>query len=337
MRQDKREQDFDDYLEGDSNLSANYRQASTEQAPAHIDDAILAASRKAVKSAPGKVATPFSLAWYLPLSIAAVLVLSVSVVVTMQYENDEIYLKEPARYPAKITDEIGLKNEPAAFEELDLSQMKDRANIAEKEPALRFDNSLGAMAEIPAKSDVLDENKESLEKAAKKRKQQKHNSLKIRRREVFLDMQAPIAQEEQSYAPDPASIVKTLEREQSFEVDDSARQLTSSPIRMKESRVEFDTMSSAVPEVEKAGGIKAKSALSMKPAAEQALLSQSAGMSVHTSSPEAWLDLIEQLWRDGNRAEAILELEKFHLKFSDFEEEIKQYLDSELVEAVIDK
>ena len=84
--------------------------------------------------------------------------------------------------------------------------------------------------------------------------------------------------------------------------------------------------------------MKAKSDLSMKPAVEQVLFSQSAGMSVQTSSPETWLDLIEQLWRDGNRAEAILELEKFHLKFPGFEEEkIKQHLDSELLKDVIDK
>ena len=115
--------------------------------------------------------------------------------------------------------------------------MKDRVNISEKEPALRFDDSLGAMAEIPAEFDVPDENKESLSKSAKNRRQEKLNSLNIRRREVFLDMQPPIAQEEQSYAPDPAEIAKTLEQEQGFEVDDSARPLKSTPIRMTESRV----------------------------------------------------------------------------------------------------
>ena len=336
MSQDKREQDFDDYLEGDSRLSADYQKASTEQPSAHLDDAILAASRRAVNSTPAKVATPFSSVWQVPLSLAAVLVLAVTVVVTMQYENDEIYLKEPTASPARVIGEARRNNEPAVFVDNELSQTKDRVNLAEEESVFESDDALGSKNEISAGFDLRDENKESLGKTAKKLKQQKLNSAKISTRELALDIQAPVAQEVQSYAPEPAAIAKTREREQNVDVVESPRQFKSSPVRVEESRVGIDTLSSALPEVEKTGRVKAESGLSMKPRLEKKLLSQAAGMSVPTSSPENWLDLIEQMWSDGNRAEAIEELKRFHLKFPDYEEEkIKLLLDSELIETVI--
>jgi hypothetical protein len=70
----------------DKEISALYRDASQEQPPAHLDDAILAAAKREVRAGP-KPLSPFSTKWTLPFSLAAVIVLSVSVVTLVQKES----------------------------------------------------------------------------------------------------------------------------------------------------------------------------------------------------------------------------------------------------------
>ncbi|MGK0298594.1 MAG: hypothetical protein ACI9XC_002216 [Gammaproteobacteria bacterium] len=86
---------IDGKLDGRDGLTSEYQNASRELPPSHIDESILAASRKAVYSKPGWVIAPFSDHWRMPISIAAVLVLSVLVVFNlpddatrMDYEQD---------------------------------------------------------------------------------------------------------------------------------------------------------------------------------------------------------------------------------------------------------
>jgi hypothetical protein len=65
--------------ERDSRISALYRSAAAEEPPAAVDDAIRAAARRAVAAGPRRVDAPFK-RWKVPLALAAVVVLSVSVV-----------------------------------------------------------------------------------------------------------------------------------------------------------------------------------------------------------------------------------------------------------------
>lgn len=64
----------------DEGLSALYRQGRGLEPPEHLDDAILAASRRAVKARPRG---PFSRAWPVPVSVAAVLLITVLLVPVM--------------------------------------------------------------------------------------------------------------------------------------------------------------------------------------------------------------------------------------------------------------
>ena len=64
MSQEKHEQELQDYLQGDSELSKTYQLASKELPPAHLDDVILAASRQAVKSKPYLAFSPFASNWH---------------------------------------------------------------------------------------------------------------------------------------------------------------------------------------------------------------------------------------------------------------------------------
>lgn len=82
----------DDGTERDAGLTALYRAAAREEPPAALDDTIRAAARRAVSSRPQRVSSPFVRSWRVPLSIAAVMLLTVSLVTVMREEAPEIML-----------------------------------------------------------------------------------------------------------------------------------------------------------------------------------------------------------------------------------------------------
>jgi len=73
-------------------ISQRYRELSREEPPRHLDDAILAASRRAVASR----------RWYVPLAAAAVIVLAVAVTVHVERErpDEEVALSQAPPPPA---------------------------------------------------------------------------------------------------------------------------------------------------------------------------------------------------------------------------------------------
>ena len=79
MNDRKEDQLLDDYLKGGSDLSRHYRGESGEKPPAHLDAVIL----RAAQSAARKHRKPVTPLWYVPLSLAAVLVIGVSVLISM--------------------------------------------------------------------------------------------------------------------------------------------------------------------------------------------------------------------------------------------------------------
>ncbi|MCC6210874.1 MAG: hypothetical protein IT513_07510 [Burkholderiales bacterium] len=72
----------------DSTVSARYRELGAEEPPRALDDAILAASRRAVQSHPAPLVAPTGRrAWFVPLAAVAVLVLAVAVTLHMQVDQ----------------------------------------------------------------------------------------------------------------------------------------------------------------------------------------------------------------------------------------------------------
>ena len=59
-------------------LEQRYRAAAQEEPPAHLDQAIRAAARREAGARPRLAGSPFSQSWRIPLSIAAVLFVSVT-------------------------------------------------------------------------------------------------------------------------------------------------------------------------------------------------------------------------------------------------------------------
>lgn len=93
--------------ERDPGLDRLYREAAGEAPPAHLDAAILAAARREVGARPRALA-PALRRWYVPVSIAAVVVVSVSLVMLVREEGG-VQMRE-----AQVPEAAMRRIEPAA-------------------------------------------------------------------------------------------------------------------------------------------------------------------------------------------------------------------------------
>ncbi len=81
-----KDQELEDYLQGKSALSGVYKASPSEEPPAKLDAAILAEAHKAVKQRPRATYSSFASNWVVPVSLAAVLLISVGLVTFMSGE-----------------------------------------------------------------------------------------------------------------------------------------------------------------------------------------------------------------------------------------------------------
>ena len=88
----------------DRKISERYRELDAEEPPRHIDEAILAASRRAADVHPAPLVPPTGRRrWYFPVAAAAIIMLSVAVTWHMQGERpdpDGYVASAPAPVPA---------------------------------------------------------------------------------------------------------------------------------------------------------------------------------------------------------------------------------------------
>ncbi len=114
----------------DDQISALYRKVSAEQPPSHLDDAILAAAKREVHATPRPL-SPFSTRWTLPFSLAAVIVLSVSVVTLVQKDS----LREISG-SAGETNDVAESISPRPEEKIAKLKMEAEAPRAEPEKSV---------------------------------------------------------------------------------------------------------------------------------------------------------------------------------------------------------
>ncbi len=76
---DQNDKELNNYLHGNSDLSARYK-ALDNKTPNHLDDAILAAAKRQVKSKPKRVSGPFSSNLTIPFATAATILITVGLV-----------------------------------------------------------------------------------------------------------------------------------------------------------------------------------------------------------------------------------------------------------------
>lgn len=114
MSDQKDNQILEEYLKGKSGLSQQYRAESTAEPPAHLDAAIISAAKKATGSNTSGSSASNS-RWYVPLSLAAVLVISFSLVFRVYDQEEQQILGKQSEIkkerPAMMMD---AKPEPAA-------------------------------------------------------------------------------------------------------------------------------------------------------------------------------------------------------------------------------
>jgi len=89
-------------MSDDPKISGRYRELPREEPPRALDDAILAASRRAVDARPAPLVAPTGRRrWYVPVAAAAVITLAVAVTLHVQHDrpSEEV---EPVTPPMKV-------------------------------------------------------------------------------------------------------------------------------------------------------------------------------------------------------------------------------------------
>jgi hypothetical protein len=115
---------------GDPKLQAAYRALGAEEPPRALDEAILGAARDA--------AQPWTKRWAVPLSLAAVVVLSVAVTLRIQHEQPGIESPAPAYKPSTPAAKDAA---PAATQDAQLARKKEEPAMAAAERAAALPKS----------------------------------------------------------------------------------------------------------------------------------------------------------------------------------------------------
>jgi hypothetical protein len=82
--------ELDAFLGRSSDLQRRWRAASQEEPPPPLDDKVRAAARRAAGAGPRALHTPFSTRWRVPLSIAAVIVVSATVTLMVADRSEHL-------------------------------------------------------------------------------------------------------------------------------------------------------------------------------------------------------------------------------------------------------
>jgi len=122
----------------DDDISRRYRELPREEPPRQLDDAILAAARRAVHTRPAPLVVPSGRQrWYFPLAAAAIIVLAVAVTVHMEREQPTEEAMSSATAPAAAAPAVApsvremARNETAAQPEKPRPERRRRAESAD--------------------------------------------------------------------------------------------------------------------------------------------------------------------------------------------------------------
>ena len=165
---DQNDNELEQLMSEDSELSRRYRQLNDQLPPARLDADILNAARTELSEVDEKphkrVTRP---AWMLPVSIAAVMVLSVSLVTTMQYETSEPATSVMTEEVNRSIDALSVEMNAAPAAATD-SVKPEKKRM--QEPAVEYqsiDADRGEMNAAPAAvTDAVKSEKQRLQKPA---------------------------------------------------------------------------------------------------------------------------------------------------------------------------
>ncbi len=297
-----------DDLPRDEALSRAWAQVSRDEPPAALDDAIRAAARQAAQAGPRPAGASAFSRWRVPVSVAAVLVISATV--TLLVAEREAHLPgeaqeapvqpaapqpaaeaEPAAEPESAMRETGVGS--AARVPVEKRRVAPAKGGAEPAPA----DADGALNDAPVRSDEFDSGLPATDAGPAE--------SPVRR-----DASAPVAAE----APTPTvkdslELKKESMRKSAAQANGSRaeegprRRALAQPGRVQEP-------ASSSPAAAPAPAAKAAAA----PAPEASLSTQQeSGL-----EPEAWLERIVELRKTGELEEAARSLERFRRRYPDY-------------------
>jgi hypothetical protein len=302
--------------EVDPALARAWREVSGEEPPAHLDDAIRAAARRAVHAGPQSVRRSFAQRWRLPLSIAALVVVSASITLMISERDAHLpgaegerssavrRLQAPAAPEAKLDQaKAGTAHEaPAAAsprplaksEEARVDRQAAPAAAPPPAPASAFREPDVAPAEPQAAPTPAPPEQESARVPAAPA--EKDESM-LRDEAAREAPQAPaaIAPGKRGVAGAPDANGTMLQKKQEHAIEPSPLQEAGSSLE----------------ESQPAGRARLK--LQTRPALPAPPVASDDAL-----HPEQWLDRIRELRRQGLTAEADASLERFRERYPDF-------------------
>jgi hypothetical protein len=127
----------------DDKLSRSYRELAREEPPREVDEAILAAARRAAEARPAPLVVPSGRRrWYFPLAAAAIIVLAVAVTVQVERQQRDVEVAEaPVPVPPTAREEKPAPEKPSPAEQ------KRELFTPDPKPAPSQERSAGAAAD----------------------------------------------------------------------------------------------------------------------------------------------------------------------------------------------
>ena len=172
-------------MERDPRLAATYRAGAREEPPERLDDAIRAAARREAGAGPGRVGALRFRNWGVPLGLAAVVVLSVTMVMMMREEGAgrwetvappagpvpaDVALRDDARTSATAPDAAAVRKSatpPGAAAPAEMAKVvPERAPQPLQQPAAQLEQRAPASAASRAKAEAAEAVREEAGAAA---------------------------------------------------------------------------------------------------------------------------------------------------------------------------
>jgi hypothetical protein len=290
-------------------MSRAWREASVEMPPAHLDDAIRAAARRAVHAGPERVRRSFAQRWRVPLSIAAVLV--VSATLTLMIAEHEEHLPSSSS-----------ENARSSAAESPASVGADTRGVADNQAPR-------PQAAVPAERPATTPPAAKTQPAPESPPAQAHKRVDTQRApereglEPYRETPAAGAMRDQAVAPPvaqpvpaPAAAPVAVPPSEQDTAASERRRLEEAPMLRKR---EQPARLRAAPEPAAAGEAKARAEL---PASNEGRAGQARERVKEEppglATPEQWLERIRQLRREGRVAEAQESLKAFRERYPDY-------------------
>lgn len=335
------DQILEKYLEGDSALSRAYDADQKAQAPTHLDKAILSAASEAVRSKPqSKVAySPFARSWYVPASMAAVLMLCVGLVFTIYKDSGQSLLTAP-----KSEFDIDARIDPV--ETAKSIGIGEAQPVGEKKRKYKIEDKVMSMDAMPEANKPAPSSIEVYE--VEEAEIEERPTSKMLLREKVMEMDADLQSEisDKSIPKKDTSEQTLLDSPHSRERLDSSGRLEAADVKQQK-QIDTDMLNNKLGEMElkdneEAAEIGASSvpALRYKQAKESfakgkripgeesqeevavdGLVSPAQSLGGEMMSAEQWLNQINDLWLSGDHQAAKEGLDHFLVAYPNYPKE----------------